>query len=281
MLGLTQSSRPPTGFAALGRLGAAHFAAREIITKKMDTWGNMNTVIFDLDGTITDPAEGITRSINHALVELGYAARPERDLEKYIGPQLRIIFSELMGTTNETRLARAIELYRERYIPIGYRENRLYDGIHKVLSRLIAGGSSLYIATAKRKDIAVKVLEYLNVGTFFAQVHGCDLHRPKSDLLGDILLDDALATQPTVMIGDRDTDFRAAAAVGMPSIGVRWGYGTDAELAMATYVVETPSELPEAIERTAQPTNAFASDIAAPEVVSLRASDSNREDSSG
>jgi phosphoglycolate phosphatase len=236
----------------------------------------MNTVIFDLDGTITDPAEGIIRSINHALVGLGYAARPERDLEKYIGPQLSVTFSELLGTANETRLARAIELYRERYIPIGYRENRLYEGIHKVLSRLIAAGSSLCIATVKRRDIAVKVLEFLGVGTFFAQVHGCDIHRSKSDLLGDILSDGALAARPTVMIGDRATDFRAAAAVGMPSIGVRWGYGTDAELAMATHVVATPSELPEAIERTAQPANASDSDMTASQRVSLRASDSNR-----
>jgi len=230
----------------------------------------MNTVIFDLDGTITDPAEGITRSINHALVELGHAAHPEKDLEKYIGPQLNITFSELMGTTDEVRLARAIELYRERYIPIGYRDNRLYNGIYKVLFRLLAGGSSLCIATTKRKDIAIKVLEFLGVVSFFTQVHGCGLHRSKSDLLRDILSDDVLAARPTVMIGDRDTDFRAAAAVGMPSIGVRWGYGTDEELAMATHVVETPSELPEAIECTAQPINALDSEIAVPKGASPR-----------
>ncbi len=130
----------------------------------------MNTVIFDLDGTITDPSEGITRSINHALVELGHAAHPERDLQKYIGPNLNITFSELMKTANVAKLAHAIELYRERYIPIGYQKNRLYDGIHKVLSRLITGGSFLCIATTKRKDIAVEVLEFLGVETFFTQV---------------------------------------------------------------------------------------------------------------
>ncbi len=85
----------------------------------------MNTVIFDLDGTITDPSEGITRSINHALVELGHAAHPESNLQKYIGPNLNITFSELMKTANAAKLAHAIELYRERYIPIGYQENRL------------------------------------------------------------------------------------------------------------------------------------------------------------
>jgi phosphoglycolate phosphatase len=213
----------------------------------------MNTVIFDLDGTITDPAAGITRSINHALVELGHEAYQEKDLQKYIGPHLNITFSELMGTTDEATISRAIELYRERYVPVGYRENRLYDGIREVLARLLADNSILCIVTTKRKDIAEKVLEFLRVDTFFAQVHGCDLHRSKSDLLRKILSDDSLAKRPMVMIGDRATDFWAAAEVGMPSIAVRWGYGTDNELAMATDVVETPSELPRAIERTAQP----------------------------
>lgn len=213
----------------------------------------MNTVIFDLDGTISDPAEGITRSINHALVELGHEAHPEKDLQKYIGPHLNITFSELLGTRDEAMLARAIELYRERYIPVGYRENRLYDGMRDVLSELHAEGSALCVVTFKRRDIASKVLEFLGVDTLFAQVHGCDLHRSKSGLLRDILSDTELVGRPMVMIGDRDTDFHASAEVNMPSIAVRWGYGTEDELAMATDVVGTPSELPDAIERTAQP----------------------------
>ena len=212
-----------------------------------------NTVIFDLDGTITDPAEGITRSINHALSELGHPTHSEMDLLKYIGPHLNITFSELMGTSDEGMLARAIELYRERYIPVGYRENRLYDGIRDVLSMLYTTGSSLCIATTKRQDIAQSVLNFLGVSAFFTQVHGCDLHRTKPDLLRDILSDAALSEHPMVMIGDRDTDFHAAAEVGMPSIATRWGYGSEDELARATVIAETPANLPGLIERTAQP----------------------------
>jgi phosphoglycolate phosphatase len=89
----------------------------------------MRTVIFDLDGTIADPAEGITRSINHALEELGHTPHPRADLLKYIGPHLSTTFSELLGTRDEATLARAIELYRERYIPVGYRENRFYQSM--------------------------------------------------------------------------------------------------------------------------------------------------------
>jgi phosphoglycolate phosphatase len=211
-----------------------------------------NTVIFDLDGTITDPADGITRSINHALSELGYATYPETDLHKYIGPHLNITFSELMGTSDKGTLTRAIELYRERYIPVGYRENRLYEGMREVLFRLCADGSSLCIATTKRQDIAQSVLDFLGVGIFFTQVHGCDLHRTKPDLLREILEDASLAERPMVMIGDRETDFDAATEVGMPSIAVRWGYGTKDEFIKATAVAKSPADLPTEIERTAQ-----------------------------
>jgi len=213
----------------------------------------MNTVIFDLDGTISDPAEGITRSINHALVELGYNAHPEEELLRYIGPHLNITFSELTGIRDKTTLSRAIELYRERYIPIGFRENHLYDGIPEVLSQLVSCGSTLCIATTKRKDIASKVLKFLEIDTYFTQVHGCDLHRSKADLLRNILSDATLGKRPMVMIGDRDTDFIAASEVNMPSIAVRWGYGEEKEFAMATDVVEKPAELPEAIMKNAQP----------------------------
>lgn len=215
----------------------------------------MNTVIFDLDGTISDPAEGITRSINHALVELGYNAYPEEELLRYIGPHLNITFSELAGIKDTATISRAIELYRERYIPIGFRENHLYDGIPEVLSQLVSCGSTLCIATTKRKDIALKVLEFLKIDTYFTQVHGCDLDRSKADLLRDIISDTTLVKRPMVMIGDRDTDFLAALEVNMPSIAVRWGYGEEKEFAMATYVVEKPAELPEAIMKNARQIN--------------------------
>jgi phosphoglycolate phosphatase len=211
-----------------------------------------NLAIFDLDGTISDPAEGITRSINHALVGLGFAAHPKKELLRYIGPHLHVTFSELAGITDQPTLSRAIALYRERYIPIGYRENVLYDGMADALSRLVSNGSILCIATSKRRDIACKVLEFLKIEKFFAQVHGCGLHRSKADLLRDIRSDAHLGQNPMVMIGDRETDFLAAAEVKMPSIAVRWGYGDEKEFAAATDVVATPAELQDAIIRNTQ-----------------------------
>jgi phosphoglycolate phosphatase len=213
----------------------------------------INTVVFDLDGTISDPAQGITRSINHALVELGRAPFPEKNLEKYIGPHLHIIFSNLMETTNTELLDRAVAHYRERYLSIGYQENELYDGMKSVLEQLLAGGSKLCIATAKRRATAVKVLRYLGIDDLFHQIHGCGLHQPKSELLQAIVSDVELEAYPMVMIGDRDSDFRAASEVGMPSIAVRWGFGSEEEYKAASDIVDMPVQLYDAIARTARP----------------------------
>ena len=212
----------------------------------------MYTVIFDLDGTISDPAEGITRSINYALAKLGYDTYPEKDLLPYIGPHLRITFAELVGIGDDATLSRAIELYRERYIPIGYKENRLYDGIVPVLESLIADDNRLCIATTKREDIASKVLEFLKIDHFFTQVRGCDLDRTKAAVLQDILSHPVIGDRPAVMIGDRDTDFLAASAVDIPSIAVRWGYGTGDEYALATDTVGDPGDLRQVIMRVAR-----------------------------
>lgn len=212
----------------------------------------MNVVIFDLDGTISDPADGITRSINYALVELGYEARRQEELLKYIGPHLSVTFADLTGTKDESTLSRAIALYRKRYISIGYRENYLYDGILDILSFLASNVSVLCVATSKREDIALQVLNYFKIDRFFAKVYGCDVHRSKTDLLRDILFDSELKNKPMIMVGDREGDFLAASAVNMPSIAVRWGYGEEGELAQATAVVEKPSQLPETIAEYAQ-----------------------------
>ncbi len=212
----------------------------------------MYTVIFDLDGTISDPAEGITNSINHTLVELGFQTRPTKELLRYIGPHLNDTFSELTGIQDQSFLADAIKYYRERYIQVGYKENQLYDGIVEVLSELVSAGSTLCIATSKRKDIAEKVLEFLKIEHFFTQVHGCDLHQSKTELLQNIISDPVLGKQPVIMIGDRDIDFLAATEVNTPSLAVSWGYGEEKELAMATKTVETPEDLLKAIPLHAQ-----------------------------
>ncbi len=207
----------------------------------------MNTVIFDLDGTITDPSEGITKSINYSLIELGFPSRQRKELLIYIGKHLIPTFSELTGTEDKEVLTEAVKLFRARYIPVGYRECKLYDGIVDILSFLADGGSKLCIATLKRQDVALNVIRYLEIDKYFTQICGCDLYRSKADLLRDILDEKVLGKRPIIMIGDRDTDFLAASEVNMSSLAVRWGFGEEEEYILATDVVSNPEDLPEAI----------------------------------
>ncbi len=211
----------------------------------------MNTVIFDLDGTLSDSAEGIVKSLNYALPRLGFKELPARELLQYIGPPLNKIFERLTGKKDEAFLLKAVATFRERYFSIGYKENKMYEGMENTLKRLINRGDTLCVATAKRQDIAVNVLRYFKIDKNFTQVHGSDINRKKADLLRDMIKDPTLNNRPMIMIGDRDSDFIAASEAGMPSLGVRWGYGSDEELKHATAVVEKPFDLPDAVQKYA------------------------------
>ena len=194
----------------------------------------------------------IVKSINYALPRLGYNEKPEKDLLQFIGPQLGYAFATLTGKDDEEFLSEAIKLFRERYFSTGYKENVLYEGIREVLEQLTEEDNILCIATTKRKDIAEKVLRLFEIDRYFSQVHGTDLYRKKADLLRDILDDPAINSRPMIMIGDRDTDFKAATEVNMPSIAVKWGYGNEKEFEYATCTVEKPEQLPEAIRENAR-----------------------------
>lgn len=212
----------------------------------------MNTIIFDLDGTLSDSAEGIVKSINYALKKLGCDEQPPEDLLDCIGPPLNFSFARLTGRKNEEYLLKAVKAFRERYFEKGYMENTLYDGIKDILTGLKEEGNILCIATTKRKDIAEEVLKYFKIDGFFTQVHGGDIYRKKADLLRDIINDPDLGNNPLIMIGDRNTDFEAASEVNMPSIAVRWGYGNEDELRLATCIAESPPELPGLIYKNAR-----------------------------
>jgi phosphoglycolate phosphatase len=219
----------------------------------------MHTVIFDLDGTLSDSAEGIIRSINYALPKLGFNEQKREDLLQYIGPPLNVTFERLTGIEDKEFLLNAVNIFRERYFTVGFKENVLYKGIRDVVKQLVNLGNILCIATTKRKDIAENVLRHFEIFEYFTQVHGSDIYRKKTDLLMDMINDPLLNNRPMIMIGDRDTDFIAAKEAGMPSIAVRWGYGNDDEFKLATAVVEKPNDLAEAIMRNAQRVKKIAS----------------------
>jgi phosphoglycolate phosphatase len=189
-------------------------------------------LLFDLDGTLSDPRDGIIRSIGYALGRLGVPVPPPAELEQFIGPPLRETFASLLG--GPERVEEGIVLYRERYGTFGAYENVLYPGIAGVLTALAAEGLPLYIATSKPHVYARAIVEHFGIGEYFRNVYGCEWNGDRSnkaELLAHLLSEEGLEpTAEVVMIGDRHHDIRAARAHGLTAVGVTWGFGSEQEL---------------------------------------------------
>jgi phosphoglycolate phosphatase len=202
----------------------------------------MDTIYFDLDGTLTDPKPGITRSIRYALQKLDQPEIPTEDeLTWCIGPPLRASFVKLLG--GEHAADRAVSLYRERFSDIGLYENALYDGIGDVLTAL--SGRRLFVATSKPHVFADRIIDHFGLRPHFERVFGSELDGTrvdKSHLLAYALKEAAVDPAKTLMIGDRSHDIVGAKSNGMQAIGVLYGYGTRDELigAGALHVCATP-----------------------------------------
>jgi phosphoglycolate phosphatase len=207
----------------------------------------MDAIFFDLDGTLTDPKPGITRSIQYALQKLNHPAIPTEDeLTWCIGPPLRASFVKILGA--EDQADRAVSLYRERFSDIGLFENRVYDGIAEVLTTLSQSGQRLFVATSKPHVFATRIVEHFGLRHHFEHVFGSELDGTrvdKSDLLGYALKTVAVEPKKTLMIGDRSHDIVGAKNNGMQAIGVLYGYGSKDELlgAGASQVCATPQAI--------------------------------------
>lgn len=187
---------------------------------------------FDLDGTLTDPYEGITKSIVHALERLGADRPDDAALRKSIGPPLQLTFAELVGPQ---KAGRAIELYRERFAEIGWRENVPYAGIHEALEALAGAGHELFVATTKPHVYAKRIVAHFGLGRYFTAVFGSELDGTRVDK-GELLewaLPQHSSGKKSVMIGDREHDMIGAVRNGIGAIGVAYGYGSVAELEAA------------------------------------------------
>lgn len=196
----------------------------------------IQTILFDLDGTLVDPAIGITHSIQHALAKLGQPVFPQADLLKYIGPPLRQSFATMLHTGDLILVEQAMSLYRERYATVGLLENAVYPGIPALLAQLYERPVRLFLATAKPHVYARRILAHHGLEPYFAGVYGSELdgrHENKGDLLAYLLETEGLAAAATLMVGDREHDIQAARQNGLRSIGVTYGYGSVAELQTA------------------------------------------------
>jgi len=208
-------------------------------------------IYFDLDGTLTDPLEGITKCILYALDKLDFPQPADDYLRSCIGPPLYDTFPALVG---EELTLKAIDLYRERFDEIGWLENEPYDGIHEALAAVADSGCVLYVATSKPRIAAGRIVEHFEMGQYFDKVYGCELdgtRANKTDLLAYAIGENPAASSRT-MIGDRKHDLIGAIANGIRPIGVSYGYGSSEELtaAGATGIANSPAEIPAIIVNT-------------------------------
>lgn len=197
---------------------------------------SFNTLLFDLDGTLTDPHEGITGSIRYAMTQMQRPLSPDADLGWCIGPPLPDSFHHLLQTDDTAAVTQAIGFYRERFATAGLYENVLYPSIPEALATLQAAGKRLFVATSKPTVYAQKIVDHFGLSVYFEKVYGSELNGrlgQKSDLIAHILRQEGLAAVATMMIGDRRHDIKGALANGVQAIGVTYGYGTPQELQQA------------------------------------------------
>lgn len=203
----------------------------------------MDAIYFDLDGTLTDPKIGITRSVQYALEKLDLPVPSPDQLTWFIGPPLRDSFVTLLGGDSQADLA--VSLYRERFGDVGLYENAVYPDIEHLLGALKRSHGRLFVATSKARVFAVRIIEHFGLGGYFEQVFGSELDGTrvhKSDLLAYALENTGVDPSRALMIGDRSHDMIGAKNNGMDAIGVLYGYGSRQELveAGASHVCASP-----------------------------------------
>ena len=204
-------------------------------------------LIFDLDGTLTDPFEGIADSIAYAFRQMGREVPERESLRRFVGPPLVLSFREFLGMS-EAEAEEAQRLYRVYYAEGGLFENRPYDGIGEALCRLRDAGHILCVATSKPEPFARRILERFRLDGYFREICGASLdgtRSTKAEVLRELLGRLGEDGGPTLMIGDRRHDAEGAAEFGIPALGVLWGFGSEEELAAAGCVrlARTPGEL--------------------------------------
>lgn len=190
---------------------------------------NQAYILFDLDGTLTDPGLGITNSVAYALERFGIKVTDRKELYKFIGPPLVDSFMAYCGFS-EDRAKEAVTVYREYFSAQGWAENTVYEGIETLLSALVAAGKTLLVATSKPQVFAEKILTHFGLHKYFTVICGAPMNAPRGYGKADVIREALSAARVTdltaaVMVGDRHHDIDGAKAVGIASVGVLYGYG--------------------------------------------------------
>ena len=203
-------------------------------------------ILFDLDGTLTDPGIGITNSVAHALAHWNIEVKDRAELYKFIGPPLSDSFMRYYGFSEEDAI-QAIAVYREYFSVKGLYENEVYPGIPELLSALKAAGKTVVLATSKPEALSIEILNHFGLSPYFEIIAGAGMDgvRDKKSEVIAYLLEQIHCYDGIVMVGDTKFDILGAAAHNIPAVGVSWGYGLreDMEAAGAAAIANTMDEL--------------------------------------
>ena len=202
------------------------------------------TILFDLDGTLTDSAPGILNSVCHACRRLGLEVPDEATLRRFLGPPLPSSFRDYLHLS-ETDVARAVDAFREYYPEKGIFENEVFPGIPELLHDLKKSGKTVVMATSKPEVFARRIMEHFALADCFDAICGATIDETRTEKAEVVAY--ALQTagitdrQNAVMVGDREHDVKGAARNGLPCIGVLYGYGNAEELMAAGAVALAPT----------------------------------------
>lgn len=208
-------------------------------------------ILFDLDGTLTDPMMGITKSVRYALNYYGIEVNDLNDLLPFIGPPLRDSFQEYYGF-DEAKANEAVEKYREYYKNDGIFDNKVYRGMKECLQTLKDNGKKLYVATSKPEFFAKQIIEHFSLSEYFEYIGGSEFNsrEKKAEVIEYVLKTNQIDNNDVIMVGDRKHDIIGAHENKIPCIGVLYGYGTEDELKQyqADYLVASVEELTELLK---------------------------------
>lgn len=208
-------------------------------------------ILFDLDGTLTDPMMGITKSVRYALNYYGIEVNNLNDLLPFIGPPLRDSFQEYYGF-DEAKANEAVEKYREYYKNDGIFDNKVYRGMKECLQTLKDNGKKLYVATSKPEFFAKQIIDHFSLSEYFKYIGGSEFNsrEKKAEVIEYVLKTNQIDNNDVIMVGDRKHDIIGAHENKIPCVGVLYGYGTEDELKQyqADYLVASVEELTELLK---------------------------------
>lgn len=205
------------------------------------------TILFDLDGTLTDPGLGITNSVMYALKQMGYDVPPRQELYKFIGPPLMDSFQMFYGMT-EDQAEEAVRQYRVHFRDVGLYENEVYDGIIPMLETLRDAGKQMVLATSKPEEFAKIIMSHFDLDQYVTQIAGATMgpeRNQKGQVIAYALKEFNIDPATAIMVGDRKHDVIGAKENGLQTIGVTFGYGSREELLScgAIAAADSPEEL--------------------------------------